>query len=166
MNELAPQIDLLTAAWKRRYFEVQLARSVSEAQRLRHQLALIHVDADDMQEHNDVHGQDAVDGAISWLAAKIGDIVDGRGPIGRLSGGAFATYLPSFTLDRAVRIAERIRRAVPQTAHASAFGDYRLTISVGVAALRRGEPWGNLLEAAEIACRKAKQGGRDGVVHR
>ncbi len=165
MAEVARQIDLLTAAWKRRYFEVQLARAVAKAQRLRHSLALIHVDADELQQHNDVHGQASVDSAISWLAAKMANVVDGRGPIGRLDGGAFATFLP-FTLERAMRLADRIRRMVPQTAHSSPFGDYRITVSVGVAALRRGEPWGNLFEAAEDACRKAKQGGRDGVVHR
>ena len=41
-----------------------------------------------------------------------------------------------------------------------------LTVSVGVAGLKRNEPWGNLFEAAEDACRKAKQGGRDRTVHR
>lgn len=165
MTELAPQIDLLTAAWKRRYFLVQLARAVAEAQRFRQPLALIHLDVDDLQEHNDVHGQASVDGALSWLAARMANVLDGRGPIGRLEGGAFATFLP-FALEPALKMAERLRRTVPQTRHASAFGDYHLTISAGVAALRRGEPWGNLFEAAENACRKAKQGGRDGVVHR
>jgi PleD family two-component response regulator len=55
---------------------------------------------------------------------------------------------------------------VAATPHASRFGDYYLTVSVGVATLRRGEPWGNLIEAAERACLKAKQGGRDTVVSR
>jgi PleD family two-component response regulator len=63
-------------------------------------------------------------------------------------------------------MAERLRRSVPTTLHASAFGDFRVTISVGVAVNRRGEPWGNLLDAAEQACVRAKQGGRDAVVSR
>jgi diguanylate cyclase (GGDEF)-like protein len=166
LTEVAPQIDLLTAAWKQRYFLGQLARAVAGAQRQRQPLALIHVDVDDLQEQNDQHGQASLDEALSWLASRMANVMDGRGPIGRLEGGAFATFLPAFTLEPAVRLAEQLRRMVPRTAHASPFGDYRLTISVGVAALRRSEPWGNLLEAAENACRKAKQGGRDVVVHR
>ena len=165
-DEVASYTDLLTAAWKREYFEIQLAAAVVRAQRRRELLALVLVDVDQLQEHNDVHGQSQLDGSIGWLAWKISEVVDGRGPIGRLTGGSFGVFLPSWGAPRALQLAQMLRRAVASTCHSSRFGDYRLTISVGVAALRRGEPWGNLIEAAERACLKAKQGGRDTVVSR
>ncbi|HEX9508574.1 MAG TPA: GGDEF domain-containing protein [Myxococcales bacterium] len=166
MTDVAHYIDLLTGAWKKEYFELQLARAVARAQRLRDPLSLVLVDVDQLQEHNDVHGATQLDDSIGWLATKIAEVVDGRGPIGRSGGGSFGTYLPTFTEDRALRLAQRLRRTVAATPHASPFGDYHLTVSVGVATLRRGEPWGNLIEAAERACLKAKQGGRDTVVSR
>jgi diguanylate cyclase (GGDEF)-like protein len=165
-SEVARDIDLLTGAWNKDRFESEFARVVSDAQRHRRLLALVRIDVDNMQELNDTHGWDRMDGCLAWLAEKISSVCDGRGPIARLGDDDFAVYLKDCTLEEAQRLAERLRRAVPMTLHASAFGDFRLTVSVGVAANKRGEPWGNLLDAAEQACVRAKQGGRDVVVSR
>jgi diguanylate cyclase len=165
-DEVASNIDLLTGAWNKERFEGEFARVVSEAQRHRRLLGLIRIDVDNLQELNDIHGRDRMDGCLAWLAEKISNVCDGRGPIARLGGDDFAVYIKDSTLEEAQRLAERLRRAVPMTLHASAFGDFRLTVSVGVAANKRGEPWGNFLEAAEQACVRAKQGGRDAVVSR
>lgn len=165
-SEVALNIDLLTGAWNRERFESEFAPLVSEAQRHRKLLALVRIDVDNLQELNDIHGRDRMDGCLAWLAEKISAVCDGRGPIARLGGDDFAVYLKDCTLEEALRLSERIRRAVPMTLHASAFGDFRLTVSVGVAVNKRGEPWGNLLDAAEQACIRAKQGGRDAVVGR
>ena len=166
MTDVAPQLDLSTGAWKREYFEAQLARAVAASHRSKLPMAMIQLDVDDLQEHNDVHGTEPLDSSLSEIAQQLSQVLNGRGPIARLSGGAFATYLPGFTLDHALSVAEDIRRSIPVTEHSSPTGKYRLTVSLGVAALRPAEPWGNLMEAAEIACRKAKQGGKDTIVHR
>jgi diguanylate cyclase (GGDEF)-like protein len=162
----APHVDLLTGTWKKRHFEGEFSKAVSEAQRFQRPLCLIHLDVDDLQEHNDTHGQEALDVSLGWLALVISKIIDGRGPIGRVGGDEFAVFLARCTLERAQRLAEQIREVVPRTVHTSDAGTYRLTVSAGVAALRPGEPWGNLVQAAEEACLKAKQGGRDSVASR
>jgi len=166
VSDVASHVDLLTGAWDKSRFESEFARAVSGAQKRREPLALIRVDIDEMQELNDLHGRDRMDGCLAWLAERISTLSDGRGPIGRIGGDDFAVFLRDCTLDDALKLAERIRRTVPTTLHASAFGDFRLTVSVGVATHKRGEPWGNLLDAAEQACIRAKQGGRDAVVRR
>jgi diguanylate cyclase (GGDEF)-like protein len=107
-----------------------------------------------------------LDGALSWLASLVSSVVDGAGPIGRVGGGAFAALLPGMDRERARALSERIRRMVPRHRHRSTSGEFHLTVSVGVASLRRHEPWGNFLEAAELACLRAKQAGRDGVASR
>ncbi|MHB8875946.1 MAG: GGDEF domain-containing protein [Myxococcaceae bacterium] len=166
MSEVAPQVDLLTGAYKRHRFEDEVARAVARAKKGKRPLCLLHVDIDDLQEHNDVHGRDALDQAVSWLASKISEVMDGRGPIGRLGGDELAVLMPGVAIKEAMEIAEAIRKLVPKTLHASAFGDYRLTVSMGVVAMRPEELSGNLLDAAEDACRKAKQGGRNAVCGR
>lgn len=166
MSEVAPRVDLLTGAFQRGRFEELLVQLMAEARRTRSPLSLLHVDVDDLQEHNDVHGRDSLDAALSWLASKLSAVLDGKGPIGRVGGDEFAVALPKVSLEQARRLAETLRRTVPRTLHASAFGDYRLTVSVGVVALRPNEPVGNLLDAAEEACLRAKQSGRDTVVSR
>jgi diguanylate cyclase (GGDEF)-like protein len=166
VSEVAQHIDLLTGAWDKERFEAEFARVVSDAQRRREPLALVRIDVDNLQELNDLHGRDRMDGCLAWLAERIAAVADGRGPISRIGGDDFAVYFRECSLEDALRLSERLRRSVPTTLHASAFGDFRLTISVGVAVNKRGEPWGNLLEAAEQACLRAKQGGRDSVASR
>ncbi|MGA9522504.1 MAG: GGDEF domain-containing protein [Myxococcaceae bacterium] len=166
MSSFAPWVDLLTGAWKREHFDQELARVVQGAHWDASHLSLLWIDVDELEVHNDVHGRASVDAALAWLASRISILLDGRGPIARLEGGAFGVYLPSTSREQALRLSEELRQSVPRTLHSSAFGDYRLTVSVGVAVLRRSEPWGNFIDAAEYACRCAKQGGRDAVVAR
>jgi len=66
LSDVAAYTDLLTGAWKKEYFELQLARAVARAQRLRDPLSLLLVDVDQLQEHNDVHGATQLDDAIGW----------------------------------------------------------------------------------------------------
>ena len=129
-------------------------------------LVLLRLDVDDLQEHNDLHGQGALDAGLAWLASRVAQVVNGRGPIGRLGGDDFAVLLEGVQLPEALQLAEEVRRATARMVHASPFGDYRLTLSVGVAALRPSEPWGNLMDAAERALTRAKQAGRDTVALR
>lgn len=165
-GEVALFLDLLTGAFRREHFEAELSRAVSASRKKMRPLSVLWIDVDDLTEHNDLHGRNATDTALGWLASKLGQTVDGRGPIGRVSGGAFAVFLDGVGPDEAVALSDRLRRTIPRTLHSSAFGDFRLTVSVGVAVLRSQEPWGNLLDAAEAACTRAKQGGRDAVVSR
>lgn len=164
--ELARGIDLLTGALVREAFEAVVAQAVREARRGGQVLSLLWVDVDELCELNDLHGRDALDTTLSWLATRLSKLIDGRGPIGRVEGGAFAALLPGVEREEALVRSDQIRRAIPKLLHSSAFGDYRLMVSVGVASLKPTEPWGNFLEAAETACRNAKQRGRDAVVAR
>ena len=59
-----------------------------------------------------------------------------------------------------------IRREVARTPVQLETGPRQVTASVGVALLRPHEPWGNLADAAEAACIRAKQGGRNRVAPR
>src|SRR5262249_59085132 len=81
VTEVAPQLDLLTGAWKREYFELQLARAVSECHRGRRALSIIQLDVDDLQEHNDVHGPSKLNDSLGWVAIRMSQVLNGRGPI-------------------------------------------------------------------------------------
>ncbi len=166
MGICAPDIDLLTAAWNRDRFEAELSRAVSLAHRTGHPLSLLFVDVDDSQELNDLHGTEAVDGALGRVAEVLSQVMDGRGPIARLGGDDFAVLLPQCQRDGAMRLARAVVSAVARRRHPCSTGEFRITVSAGVASARRGEPWGNLVEAAESACTRAKQGGRNAVASR
>jgi diguanylate cyclase (GGDEF)-like protein len=165
-GEFAPWVDLLTGAYTRPHFEGLLARAVRTAHQGHTPLVLLRLDVDDLQEHNDLHGQAALDTGLSWLASRVAQVVNGRGPLGRLGGDDFVVLLERVQLPESLQLAEEVRRSAGRVLHASPFGDYRLTLSVGVAALRPSEPWGNLMDAAERAVTRAKQAGRDTVALR
>jgi diguanylate cyclase (GGDEF)-like protein len=159
-------IDVLTGALGRRLFEAELARAVQQAREKAQPLALLYLDVDELLELNDVQGQAHADRALACLAQLACEVSGGVGPLGRVEGGAFALILPRVGPSRALGIAEAIRLRVAQTDHEGEDDVFQLTVSVGVAPLRSGEPWGNLLEAAEEACRRAKISGRNRVTMR
>jgi diguanylate cyclase (GGDEF)-like protein len=166
MSERAPQVCPLTGAYLRPYFESLLAKAVSDANLARIPLTVLWVDVDETQEGNDAHGREAMDVALSGLVDELAAELDGRGPIGRMEADAFAVSLYAVTPDMSVRLAEGLRRRLAARHFPAEAGSFHLTVSVGVAGLRSGEPYGNLLDAAEAACVQAKQAGRDQVVVR
>jgi diguanylate cyclase (GGDEF)-like protein len=166
VSERAPQVCPQTGAYLRPHFEQLLARGVADAHGARLPLTLVWVDLDETQEGNDTQGREAMDAVLSALVDTFAEQMDGRGPIGRMEGDAFAASLYAVTGDMGARLGERVRRAFAGRHFASASGDFQRTVCVGVATLRAHEPYGNLLEAAESACLQAKQAGRDRVVAR
>lgn len=151
-------IDAHTGAYLKGHFELLVEQHVRAAKKKRAPLTLLWVDVDELTEANDTSGREAVDAALAVLVQRLSEVLDGRGPIGRVRGGAFAALLPGLKLEGAMALAERVRAA-----QAAARAKPALRVSCGVAAYQPSEPWGNLLEAAEAACTRAKQSGRDAV---
>lgn len=152
-------VDAQTGAYQRAHFERLVEEQARAAKRAGAPLSLLWVDVDELTEANDAHGREAVDAALAAVAQTLSSELDGKGPIGRMKGGAFAVLLPGVGAAEAVALAELVREAQ----RASAAGAVRLRISCGVAVLSAGEPFGNLLDKAESACTRAKQAGRDAV---
>ncbi len=166
MTEHARQVCPRTGAYLRPYFESLVARAVADANQARMPLTVLWVDVDETQEGNDAHGREAMDAALSGMVDELGAELDGRGPIGRMEGDAFAVSLYAVAPYMAERLAEGLRRRLAARTFPSPSGAFHLTVSVGVAGLRPGEPYGNLLDAAEATCGRAKQAGRNRVVTR
>ncbi|PTL83063.1 GGDEF domain-containing protein [Vitiosangium sp. GDMCC 1.1324] len=166
MSEHAPQVCPLTGAYLRPHFESLLAKAVADAHLAKMPLTVLWVDVDETQEGNDTRGRAAMDAALSGLVDELAAELDGRGPIGRMEGDAFAASLYAVTQDMGARLAEGLRRRLSARRFRSESDTFHLTVSVGIAGLRPGEPYGNLLDAAEAACVQAKQAGRNQVVTR
>lgn len=158
-------VDAQTGAYARAHFEQLVEAQVRAARRAGEALSLLWVDADELTEANDAHGREAVDLALGALAQTLSRVLDGKFAIGRVKGGAFAALLPGVGAEAALALAEAVRAAAPFGSGADPT-DLSLTVSCGVAALLPNEPYGNLLDAAEAACTRAKQAGRDAVARR
>jgi diguanylate cyclase (GGDEF)-like protein len=161
-----PHVDLSTGAFLRPYFLGLLGDAVAQAHRDEVPLVLLYVDLDEAAVLQGERGQSALEAALSTLAQAVGAAVDGLGPIGRLGDDSFAVLLMGCPYPHAMRVAHAVRKSVAEQPVRCAQERFSITASVGVAALRTAEPWGNLLEAAEDACTRAKQGGRNRVAPR
>ena len=166
MSERAPQVCPHTGAYLRPHFEELLARGVADAHAARLPLTLVWVDLDETQEGNDAQGRLAMDAVLSTLVDLLAEQLDGRGPIGRVEGDAFAASLYALTEAQGARLGEGVRRRFAARHFTGESGAFQRTVSVGVATLRPHEPYGNLMDAAESACLQAKQAGRDRLVAR
>jgi diguanylate cyclase (GGDEF)-like protein len=160
MSARVAELDLETGVYTRHAFERELDFAVQVARRAAQPCSLMVVDVDDFRALRDVRGDLAADTCLEALAQRISAESSGAGPIGRLGADTFALLLPGWALPRACTLADKLRGATRADPCVMA------TVSVGVAALRPAEPWGNLLDAAEAACTRAKQAGRDRSVHR
>jgi diguanylate cyclase (GGDEF)-like protein len=86
--------------------------------------------------------------------------------IARIGGEEFVVLLPRTNLSEAAAVAEKLRSMVERTEFPGGDGqpDGRLTVSIGVAALRPDETGADLLARADTALYEAKDRGRNCVV--
>lgn len=160
LSELA-HTDALTGLFNRRAYDQHLAREWRRVQRNGAFLSVLLIDADHFKAVNDQHGHAVGDQVLQVLAGLLQDGAREIDVAARIGGEEFAVLLADTDAASAVRVAERIRR---QIAQAEAMPVAGVTVSIGVATLRAGEPPEGLQHRADQALYMAKSQGRDRVV--
>jgi diguanylate cyclase (GGDEF)-like protein len=146
--------DQLTGLPNRRAWQEGLDRELSRAARENHPVCVAVIDLDDFKGYNDELGHlagDALltDTAIAWRAQlRAGDL------LARYGGEEFAAVFPAWSLEFAVAVVERLRRATPGGR----------TCSAGVACWNQTESAMELFGRADAALYAAKQAGRNRTV--
>jgi diguanylate cyclase (GGDEF)-like protein len=162
------QSDGLTGVANRRRFDEALAEAWTAAAGERRELALVLVDIDHFKSFNDRFGHLVGDDCLKRVAHALHDEVAGAGGlVARYGGEEFAILLAHGGREPAQALAERLRERVAREAlrPIDAAQLPLVTISVGVAALQAeaGVAPERLVEAADQALYRAKQGGRNRV---
>jgi diguanylate cyclase (GGDEF)-like protein len=132
-------------------------------------LALVMVDIDHFSSVNETAGLAAGDQVLQGIARTVTQNLQGTGLVGRFGGEQFAILLPQTGETEARRLAERLRDhiagepiAIEDGSHAGFV--FRLTVSIGIAALDRSRrALTELIGAADKALREAKTTGRNKV---
>ncbi len=159
-------VDGLTRLFIRRHFDQKLSDEVDRAQRNGTVLSLILVDIDRFKNVNDNYGHqfgDQVLRSVSQILAR--NVRDDIDVPARYGGEEMAAILPETDAEEAMRVADRIRKAVESHAVAGPDGTLlQVTISLGVAVYptHAGDAQ-RLVAAADAALYDSKHNGRNKV---
>ncbi len=166
LEELAV-IDEMTGLRNFREFQRRLKSEWQRAERYKIPLSLILFDLDHFKRVNDTMGHQAGDRALQEFATLVTGGARANDVAARYGGEEFAIILPHTAEEMALRVAERIRRAVKEFVFLEDRNPIHITVSGGVATYHAApdiETVDDLVRAADVALYQAKDRGRDCVV--
>ena len=126
--------------------------------------SLLYFDLDQFKAINDACGHAAGDELVKQVAWRLRQLVRSGDTLARLDGDTFAALLPTCGPEDAQRRADAIRTAIGDLRFHWDNRAFIISVSLGVLALDETQNSSRLaLLAAERACRKAKDDGRNRV---
>jgi diguanylate cyclase (GGDEF)-like protein len=127
--------------------------------------SVLYGDIDQLHVVNDLLGFEAGDRVIAAVARALDHKLSAHDAVlSRLSGDRFTVFLPGCPLPRAQQIADELRDAVQAAPLSLAEDAIPLSICFGAASALEGErSFDHALAAAEVACKAAKDRGRNRV---
>ncbi len=153
--------DSLTGLYNRRYLNDIVKRMQIESG-ARLPLSMVMLDLDDFKATNDLHGHQAGDRLLAFLAEQVRSSVRKTDIPCRFGGDEFLIVLPGAGAEIAGGIAEKIRAAVEsRTIDGDAGEKLSLTVSLGVSELREGESLDALILRVDMALYAAKRKGKN-----
>jgi diguanylate cyclase (GGDEF)-like protein len=127
--------DPLTGLANRRRWDAELLGACTEARQRDSVVGVVLLDVDHFKAINDRHGHPGGDEALRQVAALLSRRVRSGDLVARLGGDELAVLMPGADLDRAVELAERLRRdAAELTPPGFAAGEINLSLGVAAAA--------------------------------
>lgn len=159
-------IDDLTRLHNRRYFMETLEKETGRAFRYGSSLVLSMMDVDEFKKVNDTFGHQAGDMVLRELGGLLRNSIRLSDTACRYGGEEFALLLPNTDIREAGTLGERLRRMVENHRFQWKGRTFRVTLSVGLAALDCGaDPSATkLVEEADGALYAAKREGKNRVV--
>jgi diguanylate cyclase (GGDEF)-like protein len=125
-------------------------------------LSISMLDIDLFKKINDTYGHTVGDEVLRTLAGELRNHIRYPDTIGRYGGEEFLIVLPHSTLKAAGEQAERLCRYVRSLLIKPGEQEIAITVSIGIAQYRiHKEDWEMLLNRADAALYRAKNGGRD-----
>jgi diguanylate cyclase (GGDEF)-like protein len=152
--------DDLTGLANRTQLRERLERALDRCRRSGDRCAVLFLDLDHFKEINDTLGHDAGDSLLQQVAERLRSCVRSFETVARQGGDEFVVLLEHIdSVEDAVVVARRILLALDQP-----FGVPQLErpvgTSIGIAISENGDSVNTIVEKADTAMYRAKQGGR------
>ena len=159
LTDLA-NIDSLTGAYNRRYFESQAEHAFELWQQAQRPASYLLIDIDHFKQINDTCGHAAGDLALKKLVELIISRVRKSDVVSRFGGEEFLVMLRETGIDGAMKIAEDLRKLVEVT---PILPEVDLTISIGVCDSSAADDIQHWFKLTDAALYVAKEKGRNRV---
>ena len=163
LRELA-STDPLTGVANRRSIELHGEASLIHARALGQPLCALILDIDHFKRINDACGHLAGDQVLARVARACQDALRQPDRLGRIGGEEFLVVLPNTRTPQALAIAERLRTTLRAVDISDIGSGLSVSASIGIAELDADDAdLKALLQRADLALYRAKNGGRDCV---
>ncbi|MCX8158764.1 MAG: GGDEF domain-containing protein [Candidatus Pacearchaeota archaeon] len=160
-------IDELTGVYNKRALHKILEQEIKRASRFRHPLTIMMIDIDFFKKYNDNNGHLAGDLLLQKVAKIIQNKIREVDSLARFGGEEFVVILPETSYENAIRIGERIRKAVANNHFPGEEKqpNKNITVSIGLATFH-GEYKNSkhLLASADELLYQAKESGRNKII--
>ena len=159
------QHDALTDLPNRALFGDRLKNAIAQAKRDGTRLALLSIDLDRFKPVNDGFGHHVGDLLLQAVARRMLDYVRESDSVARIGGDEFIVLLPIIEdAGDALRVAEKIHRALAQPFHVDGSSDLDISSCIGVAIYPdNGENELELMRNADHCMYEAKLHGRNRI---
>ncbi len=156
-------LDPMTRLYNRASFDQHLVKTLDLCQGSGQTACLLIADIDKFKTINDTYGHPTGDTVIRLVSGVLTRTFPRKNDfVARYAGDEFAVILAETSLDGGQALGQRLMDTVrAQTITTETGAKGRVTLSIGIAALRRNDSPANWLARADAALYRAKQGGRD-----
>lgn len=160
--------DEKTNLYNYRHFKDHLIVDVARAKRFGEKVSITMIDIDRFKAYNDANGHVAGDIVLERMAGIIREECRESDIPARFGGEEFAILFPRTDITKTIEIVDRLRKIIAAEPfyHEKSLPGGQLTISAGIATYPDDAvDWYSLINSADKALYKAKQTGRNRVVH-
>lgn len=156
--------DFLTKIFNRKtYFEI--SEEIFElSKRQNEPFSILLIDIDHFKRINDTYGHLIGDEVLKFVSSNISKLLRKSDILGRYGGEEFIVTLPNTKLDNAKTIAEKINKYIYDNHYVNETYNLQLSVSVGIAQIKKETNLTDLIHKADEALYKAKNSGRNRVV--
>jgi diguanylate cyclase (GGDEF)-like protein len=156
------QYDSSTGLMTRQAFERQAAALLASTSAETH--IILYLDIDRLHVINETFGMHVGDDVIVSVAECMAKSLPAAALSARISGDRLAALIPNSNMDAAAVVAEKIRASAAAIVPRAGQGSFEVSACLGVAPIGRSDnPLAHALATAEIACKAAKDRGRNRV---